>query len=198
MTGRVQRLLLMQGFCQRDVNSIRGISGLARWTPLSCAAFGTAGLAAGSTVLPFATALCPCAVAGLAGLWVRSGWFFVALGLLTLTGGLTSRSIYDRFYNATIRRILRTAGVPQHGAPRRFGCAIGGIMYTVSGVGFLLGNVWMAFIPALFMVVFATIAGLTQWCFASALYAWLFGRKEENLANQASEVTARKLAEPQC
>ena len=51
-------------------------------------------------------------------------------------------------------------------------------MYTLSGVGFLMGNLWLAFIPAVFMVIFATIAGLTQWCFASALYEWLFGEKK--------------------
>ena len=182
MTGRIRRLLLMQGFCQRDMEGVPGISGLARWTPLSCAAFGTAGLAAGSTVLPLGATLCPCAIEGMAGLWMGSGWFFLVLGLLTLTGGLTSRSIYDRLYNGTFMRILRTAAVPQHGAPRRFGCTIGGIMYTLSGVGFLLGNLWIAFIPALFMVVFATVAGLTQWCFASALYTWLFVGKEETAA----------------
>ena len=174
MTGRIKRFLLMQGFRQRDVENVCGISGLARWTPLSCAAFGAAGLAAGSTLLPFEAALCPCAIVGLGGLWAGSGWFFIALGLLTLTGGLTKRSIYDRLYNATFRRLFRTEAVPQHGAPRRFGCAIGGIMYSLSGIGFLIGNVWLAFIPAVFMVVFATIAGVTQWCFASSLYAWIF------------------------
>ena len=175
MEGRTRRLLLMQGFNACDVDNEPRIGRLARWTPLSCASFGTAGLAAG--VLPFGLAFCPCAFVSAAGLWIGSGWFFIALGLLTLTGGLTSRSIYDRFYNATLRRLLRTAPVPPHGPPRRFGCAIGGVMYVASGFGFLLGNIWLAFVPALFMVVFAMIAGLTQWCFASALYAWLFGRK---------------------
>ncbi len=196
MTGRSRRLLLMQGFCQTDLEDVRGVSKLARWTPLSCAAFGTAGLAAGSAVLPLGAGLCPCAIAGMAGLWVGSGWFFVALGLFTLTGGLTSRSIYDRLYNATIKRIFRTAAVPRHGSPRRFGCAIGGVMYTLSGIGFLAGSACLAFVPALFMVVFATIAGLTQWCFASALYAWLF-RGSKTATNQDSEVTAREFAERQ-
>ncbi|MBM4154141.1 MAG: DUF4395 domain-containing protein [Lentisphaerae bacterium] len=197
MTGRIRRLLLMQGFCKKDLDCVPGISGLARWTPLSCAAFGTAGLAVGSTVVPLGAARSPDAIAGIAGLWMGIGWFFVGLGLLTLTGGLTHRSIYDRLYNATVRRVRRTPAVPQHGAPRRFGCAIGGIMYTLSGIGFLAGNVGLAFIPAVFMVVFAAIAGLTQWCFASALYAWLFGGNREMAANPASEGTARKLAEPQ-
>ena len=178
MTGRLRRLLLKQGFCPTDVDDIPKISRLARWTPLSCASFGTAGLVVGSSMLPFGVSLCPCVIASVAGLWTGSGWFFIALGLLTLTGGITRRSIYDRLYNATLRHIFRTPPVPEHGAPRRFGCAIGGIMYTLSGVGFLMGNLWLAFIPAVFMVIFATIAGLTQWCFASALYEWLFGEKK--------------------
>jgi len=49
-------------------------------------------------------------------------------------------------------------------------------MNGLSGVGFLSGNLWLACIPAVCMVIFAAIAGLTQWCFASALYAWLFRR----------------------
>jgi len=178
MKERTRELLLMQGFCSRDIDNDPGISRLARWTPLSCASLGTAGLAVG--LLPFGLALCPCAIAGFAGLWIGSGWFFIVLGLLTLTGGLTNRSIYDRLYNLTIRHLFRTSPVPQHGAPRRFGCAIGGLMYTASGIGFLLGNKWLAFSPAVFMVVFATIAGLTQWCFASAIYALLFGRKAQS------------------
>ncbi len=163
----------MQGFCYRDVDTEPGICHLARWTPLSCAAFGTAGLVAG--LMSFGTSSFP-AIASLSALCAGSGWFFIVLGLLTLTGGLTRRSIYDRLYNATVKHIFRTSPVPRHGAPRRFGCAIGGVMYGASGIGFLSGNVWLAFIPAAFMVGFAAIAGLTQWCFASALYAGVFHR----------------------
>ena len=181
MRARIRDLLLMQGFCPHDVDNEPRIGRLARWTPLSCATFGTAGLTAG--LLPFGMAICPCTIVTFAGLWVGSGWFFIALGLLTLTGGLTTRSIYDRLYNVTIRRWFRTSPVPRHGAPRRFGCAIGGVMYVASGIGFLLGNTWLAFIPAVFMVIFATIAGLTQWCFASAIYAWLFGRNGGEVQN---------------
>ena len=46
-------------------------------------------------------------------------------------------------------------------------------MYVASGLGFLLGNGWVAYAPSLFMVTFAAIAGLTHWCFASAVYAKL-------------------------
>jgi len=167
----------MQGFRAADVDGEPQIRRLACWTPLSCATLGAAGLAAGSVLLPIGAAICPCAAASLLGLWLGSGWFFIVLGLLTLTGGVTARSVYDRLYNATLRHVFRTAPVPNHGAPRRFGCAIGGLMYIASGMGFLLGNLWLAFIPAVLMVVLATIAGLTQWCFASALYGWLFGQR---------------------
>ena len=171
--SRIRRRLRMQGFCPTDVDSVRRIGRLARWTPLSCAASGTTGLVASSSLLPVGVSLCPCIFASTAGLWIGSGWFFIILGLFTLTGGLTRRSIYDRFYNALIRPLLRTAPVPPHGPPRQFGCAVGGVFYTASGVGFLMGDIWLAFVPAVFMVVAATIAGTTQWCFASALYEWM-------------------------
>lgn len=156
MQGRTRELLVMQGFCPSAVDNDPQLERHARWTPLSYAA---------------------CGIVGLVGsLWIGSGWFFVILGLLTLTGGLTTRSIYDRVYNATVRHLLHTSEVPQHGAPRRFGCTIGGIMYIVSGLGFLAGNVWLAYIPAVIMVVLATIAGLTHWCFASTIYGWIVHR----------------------
>lgn len=170
------RLLLMQGFRQKDIEGVPHLGALARWTPLSCAVFGTMGIWL-QGILPIGGFLCPCLITGITGLWLGSGWFFIALGLLTLTGGMTARSIYDRLYNASLRHLFRTPLIPQHGSPRKFGCAIGGLMYIVSGIGFLVGNYWLAFIPAVFMVVFATIAGLTQWCFASAIYEWVFQRK---------------------
>ena len=175
-------MLLMQGFCRKDIEGVPQLGGLARWTPLSCAAFVTAGLWL-QGILPIGAiggVLCPCVITGVAGLWLGSGWFFIALGLFTLTGGFTARSIYDRLYNLTFRYVFRTAPVPRHGSPRKFGCAIGGVMYVLSGIGFLVRNYWLAFVPAVFMVVFATIAGLTQWCFASALYSWLFGRSKHS------------------
>jgi len=46
-------------------------------------------------------------------------------------------------------------------------------MYMVGGLGFFVGNHWLAVVPTIIMIVLATIAGLTQWCFASALYAGL-------------------------
>ena len=187
MKEKIRKQLLTQGFCSCDIDNQPEISRLARWTPLSCATFGTGGLALG--LLPFGLAICPCAIASVAGLWIGSGWFFIVLGLLTLTGGLTSRSIYDRLYNVIFRHLFHTAAVPEHGAPRKFGCGIGGIMYIASGLGFLSSNIWLAFIPAVFMVTFAIIAGLTHWCFASALYGWLFPKYDNTKANNPSEST---------
>lgn len=185
MRQQVKRMLLIQGFSRKDVEDVPQLAALARWTPLSCAIAGTAGIWL-QGILPLGGLLCPCVVTGIMGLWLGSGWFFIALGLLTLTGGMSTRSIYDRLYNATLRHLLRTPPIPRHGPPRKFGCAIGGIMYVASGVGFLAHNYWLAFIPAAFMVVFATIAGLTQWCFASTIHAWLFGREDEPQAGYGS------------
>jgi len=162
----------MQGFCVTGHDNAPGLSARARWTPLSCAAMGTTGLTLGT--IPFTIALCPCSIAALTGFWIGSGRFFIVLGLLTYTGGLTSRSFYDRVYNLTFRHLFRTSPIPEHGKPRMFGCAIGGAMYVISGMGFLMGNFWMAYTPAAIMIVLATVAGLTHWCFASALHRLIF------------------------
>jgi hypothetical protein len=183
MVEKQKKLLLMQGFCNKDIENNPMIDKLARWTPLSCATFGAAGVSLG--IFPFLSILCPCTISVITGFWLKSGWFFIILGLLTLTGGLTNRSIYDRLYNLAIQYILRTSAIPKHGAPRRFGCTIGGIMFILSGIGFLSSIKWLAFGPAIFMIVFATIAGLSQWCFASNLYALLF-RKDLLMRNNQS------------
>jgi hypothetical protein len=174
MVNKYRKLLLMQGFCTHDIDNNPIIGRLARWTPLSCATFGAAGVSLG--IFPFLSIICPCTISIITGFWIKSGWFFIILGLLTLTGGFTSRSIYDRFYNLIISPIFHTPAIPKHGAPRRFGCAIGGIMFILSGIGFLLNIKWLAFGPAIFMIVFAIIAGLSQWCFASNLYALIFNK----------------------
>jgi hypothetical protein len=176
MKEKYRKLLLMQGFCSKDINNIPGIGRLARWTPLSCATFGATGVTIG--IIPFFAIVCPCTISAIAGFWFQSGWFFIVLGLLTLTGGFTKRSIYDRLYNLVLRPILKSPAIPEHGAPRRFGCAIGGAMFILSGVGFLLNIPWLAFGPAIFMIVFALVAGLSQWCFASTIYAMIFKRKQ--------------------
>jgi hypothetical protein len=185
MKEGTRKLLLMQGFRAGKIDSEPKIDSLARWTPLSCATLGTAGLGVGSLV-SVGAAVCPCALFSALGLGIGSGWFFSALALLTLTGAVTDRSIYDRIYNSVIRRLLRTPPVPRHGPPRQFGCAVGGGLYALSAIGFFQGNVWLAYIPAVFIVIFAGIAGVTQWCFASALYAFLFTRSSTPDASEAS------------
>jgi hypothetical protein len=182
MDSRLTQLLRMQGFCVSNDMEAKLLSGRARWTSLSCAAFGAFGLGLGTGALSTGIALCPCVVASAAGLWLGSGWFFIALGILTFTGGVSVRSIYDRLYNAVIRHIVRRAPIPEHGPPRRFGCAFGGFMYVLSGIGFFLNSFWMAFVPAAMMIVLAATARITHWCFASALYSVLFERKEHTTA----------------
>jgi len=176
MKEKYRKLLIMQGFCSRDLDNVPKISRLARWTPLSCATFGATGVTIG--IIPLLSIVCPCTVSVIAGFWIKSGWFFIILGLLTLTGGLTSRSIYDRLYNLIFKHIIHSSSIPKHGAPRRFGCTIGGIMFILSGIGFLNNISWLAFSPAIFMIVFALIAGLSQWCFASSLYVMIFKKQQ--------------------
>lgn len=176
MDTRTRKSLIQQGFSSDDLERVPGVGRLARWTPLSCAALGGAGLAFGP-IAALGMAVCPCTLFAVLGLGVGSGWFFAVLGLLTLTGGLTRRSIFDRVYNGLVRPLLRTAPVPEHGPPRQFGCTIGGAFYVLSAIGFFTGNVWMAYAPAGLLIVLALVAGITQWCFASALYALLFSRQ---------------------
>jgi len=150
-----RQLLLLQGFSAADVAGGTDFAGLARWTPLCCAAFG------------------------LVGVWLGNGWYLLGLGALTMTGGFTASSIYDRLFNHLVRFPLHARRIPDHGNPRRFGCAIGGMMYLLGGSGWLLHNAYLAYLPTLFIITFAAIAGLTHWCFASTLYQLIFGASKE-------------------
>jgi len=194
--------LLDQGFCNCDLDSTPALPRLARWTPLACAAFGTLGIALqffySSMVHPLFSEQCQC--------WAKSpynigGVYFLVLGAFTLTGGFSDSSIFDRLYNVLLRPLFGGSPIPPHGAPRRFGCAIGGLVYMASGAAFLLAfrttiigggadgpttifitthNLLLpavAYGLAIFMIVFALIAGITQWCFASTLYKFLFAKK---------------------
>jgi hypothetical protein len=44
---------------------------------------------------------------------------------LTLIGAVSSRSFYDYLYLMFLRSITGLGEMPRHGAPRRFGCALG-------------------------------------------------------------------------
>jgi hypothetical protein len=98
------------------------------------------------------------------------------LGLLTLVGSIAHRSIYDYLYQILLRPWIGLGSMPFHGAPRRFGCAIGGALFILSGTGFYLQSPLFSIIPVLIIVPLAFIAALTQWCFASALYRIFSGK----------------------
>jgi len=146
--------------------------------PLACAAFGAAGIALqyfhSAMVYPFLAAQCQCYAKAL---YSAGGAYFLVLGAFTLTGGFTSSSIFDRLYNVFLRPLFKGSPIPPQGAPRRFGCAIGGLVYIASGAVFLLGSAALAYGLAAFMIVFALVAGITQWCFASTLHKLLFAKK---------------------
>jgi len=151
-----------------------------------------------AVVHPLLAAQCQC--------WAKTpynvgGVYFLVLGAFTLTGGFSNSSIFDRLYNVLLRPLIKGSPIPPHGAPRRFGCAIGGFVYMASGTAFLLAFRTISIIgsadgpttifvtthnlllPAVayglatFMVLFALIAGITQWCFASTLYKLFFAKK---------------------
>jgi hypothetical protein len=145
-------MLSIQGYAREDILKNPRISVLARWTPFACGIFGALGL------------------------WVKSPAYLWILGSLTLVGSIANRSIYDYFYQCLIRPLAGLGNMPYHGAPRRFGCAIGAVLFLLSGLGFQLQHPMLSIIPVLIIVPLAFIAAFTQWCFASALYRLLFGK----------------------
>jgi hypothetical protein len=150
MDIRTKNLLVQQGYTEKNITECKSIDILARWTPFACAIFG------------------------ITGLLLKSPYYFWALGLLTSIGAISSNSFFDYLYKIFIRKLFKTNDIPKHGSPRRFGCAIGAVIYLVSGTGFFLDNPYLAYIPSLFIVMAALLAGLTQWCFASAIYNHIF------------------------
>lgn len=152
MTSFDFRMLSIQGYGREDILYNANINMLARWTPFACAIFGALGL------------------------WLKSPIYLWVLGLLTLTGAITNRSIYDHLYQISLRPLMGLGNMPYHGAPRRFGCAIGAVLFLLSGTGFQLQRPMLSLIPVLIIVPLAFIAAFTQWCFASTLYRFIFGK----------------------
>lgn len=150
MTAYTFRMLLVQGYEREEIASNARLDVLARWTPFACGCCGTIGMLSGSA------------------------WFLWALGLATLVGAVGTRSFYDWLYQVFLRSITRWGDMPCHGAPRRFGCAIGAVLFLVGGTGFFLDRPLIAYLPLLVIVPLAFTAALTQWCFASALYRAIF------------------------
>jgi len=154
MNLSTKKLLLQQGYSTDAVCSCSNINTLARWTPIACA------------------------VAGIVGLIIQQPLYFLALGLLTSIGAFSKISFFDYLYNYVGRFIFGTEKAPAHGKQRQFGCGVGAIMYLLGALGFYLNNVWLSYVPTIFIIIFASLAAVTQWCFASAIYNYLFTTKK--------------------
>ena len=155
LNDSTKRLLIEQGFSEQVIENNPNILALTKWTPLLCGIFGLIGMVLGSA------------------------YYFVILGLLTLIGAFRPYSFFDYLYKYAFRYIFKFGdGVP-HNIQRKIGCAIGGIAYIVSGLGFYFDNMLMAYIPSGFMVTFAFIAGFFNWCFASTIFSLTCGNKAE-------------------
>ena len=141
----------MQGYGPTQFHESAALAWQARWTPAACALLGATGL------------------------MLRAPWFMATLAALTSVGAFTRRSGYDLLFNATLAPLLRTGSMPLHGSPRRLGCGIGAAMYALSATGFFLNKPALACGPAWLMVVLAGLAALTNVCFASLVYRFLFG-----------------------
>lgn len=150
MKDRTIKLLKSNGYCCKDISECSDINFLARWTPLFCAILGTAGLL------------------------LQSPIYFLVLGMLNLIGAISYRSFYDIIYNISFRFIFQTGRTPKHNSQRRFGCALGSLIYFASSYGFYINNIYLAYLPVTFLIILALIAAVTHWCFAAALYNRLF------------------------
>jgi hypothetical protein len=152
LNDRTKRLLTMQGFSAHEVDSNPNILALTKWTPLLCSIFG------------------------LIGLFLGSAYYFVILGVLTFVGAFSPYSLYDYLYKYIFRYIFKFGNGVPHGIQRKIGCGIGAVAYIVSGLGFYFDITPMAYIPSCFMIIFAFIAGIFNWCFISTFYALVCGK----------------------
>jgi len=155
MKDSTKKLLVTQGYSETDVACNKSIVPLAKWTPLACAFFGAIGVA------------------------TQSAGYLIILGLLTFVGAFSSCSLYDYLYKYLLSSFIKLGEMPKHGTPRRIGCGIGACMFAISGIGFYWGNDLLAYIPSLFMITFALIAGIFNWCFVSTFYGLIVGKKQE-------------------
>jgi hypothetical protein len=155
MSAYTYRMLLVQGYSLDDVTDNPNLNLLARWTPLACGCLGALGLI------------------------LRSPAYLWTLGALTLIGSVRPRSFYDYLYQIFLRPITGLGEIPRHGAPRRVGCALGAALFILSGTGFYWHSPLLSFIPALIIIPLAFGAAFTQWCFASALYRLISGKKAD-------------------
>jgi len=146
MNKRTENRLIMQGFTRKNIHECDHMDLLARWTPFACAVFGIIGIA------------------------LHSSWYMWILGIMTSIGAFTKSSFYDRLLNSIFAIFRLSIRIPKQGNPRKLGCGIGAVMYILSGFGFYFGNMTLAYIPSIMMVVLGGFAALTNICFASLIY----------------------------
>lgn len=155
MKESTRKLLVAQGYDEQEVTCNKRIVPLAKWTPIACAIFGAIGVV------------------------LRSSEYLIILGLFTFIGAFTSRSLYDYLYKYLLSSFIKLGDMPKHGIPRRIGCGIGACMFVISGIGFYWNNPMLAYIPSIFMITFALIAGIFNWCFVSTFYGLIVGKKQQ-------------------
>ena len=124
--------------------------------------------------LRFAPALC--ALLGAA--FVVTQWppGLFALAATALAGALLPRHLFDYAYALALEPLLKTGAAPANTPQRRFACAMGAVMLTVSGAAFAAGVDPLAWVVGLFFVSVATVVAVTNWCLPSAIYNALLVR----------------------
>jgi len=149
INSQFKRRLIDQGYDEQEVSGNTNIIFLSRWTPFACAVFGITGLI------------------------LKSPLYFLILGGLTFIGPFRPWSFYDYMYIYFFSPILHQGPMPKHKIYRKTGCAIGALIYITSSVGFYVHNIYLAFIPASFIICIAILAGIFGWCFVSAVHHFI-------------------------
>lgn len=79
----------------------------------------------------------------------------------------------DRVYNHLIRPIFGATKLPPNPLPRRIACLMGGSMNIGIGLGFLYGNVTVAYVFGAILIPLQIIVISTHFCVASWMYEGL-------------------------
>lgn len=124
--------------------------------------------------LRFAPGLCALLGATFLGTQWAPGLFVLAG--TALAGALLPRHPFDYAYGVLLARPLRTGVAPSNTPQRRFACAIGAVLLTVTGASFAAGVDPLAWVVGLFFVSVATVVTITNWCLPSLIYNRLLVR----------------------
>ncbi len=110
-------------------------------------------------------------------------WALIPIALL---GAALPFHPFDLIYNYGIRHLTHTKPLPNHGAPRRFACALATIWLLVTGWAFHSDSMILGYILGGSLTLTAFIVSTTDFCIPSHIYRFLF-KKPLNSATKIRE-----------